>query len=174
MACLPLGAIGRAGRGTVNWFNFFFWKKKSPDKTAPLKPNFAKKVWKFFILWEKKFQILRQKKGWMEFKSFLKNSKQNLPQKRWHRMNLSLFWLNFALDLQKKLSFFHIRKKKGIFGFEKNSKFLFCGERFHLQLSNSNAGTSKYQIQQLCSKKNIVLSHFVYFPAISISFSAYS
>ena len=88
-------------------------------------------------------------------------------------MNLSLFWLNFALDLQKKLSFFHIRKKKGIFGFEKNSKFLFCGERFHLQLSNSNDGASKYQIQQLCSKKKKI-PHFVYFPVILISFSAYS
>ena len=62
-----------------------------------------------------------KKKGQMEFKSFPRNHKQDLSQKRFHRMHSSSFFGWICCGFPKKLNFFHFQKKKGHFRFWNNS-----------------------------------------------------
>ena len=71
--------------------------------------------------WGIRIRFYVKKKGQMKFKSFPRNHKQDLPQKRFHSMNSSSFFGWICCEFPKKTQFFPFPKKKGHFRFWKNS-----------------------------------------------------
>ena len=68
-------------------------------------------------MWEKKFQILRQKKGWMEFKIISKKQQAKFATKKMTQNEFKPFLAEFCFGFAKKTKFFPYLKKKRYFWF---------------------------------------------------------